>query len=205
MRAQKGSRFEREISRQLSLWWTGGERDDVFWRSSQSGGRATQRAKQGKATYGAYGDITALDPIGEPLLKLFTLELKRGRSHGTLEDLLDLPKDSAIRPVEKTLLQAHDSHRQARSKFWMVISQRDRRAPMIWMPREALNALSSDCPLNLQPPISFSMVLVRRPEGGVFCMRISCLPLAFFLKRFSPQDVRRALRRNDSKVVEKTT
>ena len=44
-KSQKGGAWEREFSKYLSLWITEGERDDVFWRSSQSGGRATQRAK----------------------------------------------------------------------------------------------------------------------------------------------------------------
>ncbi|MBM3120244.1 MAG: hypothetical protein FJ006_12010, partial [Chloroflexi bacterium] len=60
--SSKGASFERDISRQLSLWWTHGERDDVFWRSSMSGGRATVRAKKGQKTAYQNGDITATDP-----------------------------------------------------------------------------------------------------------------------------------------------
>ena len=70
-KASKGSAFEREISKSLSLWYTEGERDDIFWRSSQSGGRATTRAKKGKKTAASYGDITALDNRGEPFTDLF--------------------------------------------------------------------------------------------------------------------------------------
>ena len=39
-KAYKGSEFEREMCKCLSLWWTDSKRDDVFWRSAQSGGRA---------------------------------------------------------------------------------------------------------------------------------------------------------------------
>ena len=76
----KGSAFEREISKQLSLWWTEGERDDVFWRTNASGARFTARRKQGKSTEGQGGDITCTDPIGRALTDLFSIELKTGYS-----------------------------------------------------------------------------------------------------------------------------
>jgi len=44
MEMAKGGEFERDISRFLSRWWTYGERDDVFWRTSASGARATTRS-----------------------------------------------------------------------------------------------------------------------------------------------------------------
>lgn len=78
MKSGKGSQFERDISKLLSKWWTGGERDDVFWRSQQSGGRATQRAKKGKGTANQQGDIQAMDPIGQPLIDRVCVELKCG-------------------------------------------------------------------------------------------------------------------------------
>ena len=129
----KGSEFEREICKLLSRWWTDGKRDDVFWRCSQSGGRATQRAKTGQKTFGSYGDITAVDPIGAPLLKYFTIELKRGRSHGCLGDLIDLKGDNAKHPFVTCLLQARRSAKQAGSKTWMLICRRDRRKAMVYL------------------------------------------------------------------------
>jgi len=44
----KGAAFERDICRRLSLWYTNGKQDDVFWRSAISGGRATT---SGRTTY----------------------------------------------------------------------------------------------------------------------------------------------------------
>lgn len=89
----KGSSFEREISKRLSLWWTEGERDDIFWRSDQSGGRATQRAKQGKSTSNSYGDLACIDPIGQPFIDQFCIELKRGYSKDlAILPILDNPK-----------------------------------------------------------------------------------------------------------------
>lgn len=74
----KGSSFEREIARELSLWWTEGERDDVFYRSHASGARFTQRRKSGKDTAMQGGDITCSDSIGEALIRIFNFELKTG-------------------------------------------------------------------------------------------------------------------------------
>ncbi len=59
----KGSNFEREICKLLSLWWTNDKRDDIFWRTSGSGARATTRSKTKQKTFGQYGDVQATDPI----------------------------------------------------------------------------------------------------------------------------------------------
>lgn len=74
----KGGDFEREVSRFLSLWWTEDARDDVFWRTSASGGRATSRAMAFKKTKYEHGDITFTDPVAKPMLDLLVIEAKRG-------------------------------------------------------------------------------------------------------------------------------
>ena len=76
----KGSGFEREVACQLSLWFTGGQRDDVFGRSDGSGSRFTSRWKKGKTTANQHGDIAAMDAIGEPLIKIWSIEVKTGYS-----------------------------------------------------------------------------------------------------------------------------
>ena len=137
----KGSQYERDVCRQLSLWWTGGKNDSVFWRTSQSGGRATQRAKSGRKTFGQYGDIAAVDPIGLPLVKLFTIELKRGRSHGCPNDLLDCRPSTKPKPFELALLQARDAAVRAGTPCWMLVSRRDGRVSMVYVDAHALHYL----------------------------------------------------------------
>jgi hypothetical protein len=76
----KGGSFENEVASKLSLWFTNGARDDVFGRSDASGGRFTARKKRGKDTANQGGDITFTDVIGEPLIKIWSIEVKTGYS-----------------------------------------------------------------------------------------------------------------------------
>jgi hypothetical protein len=74
----KGGSFEREVMKKLSLWWTHGERDDMFARTMGSGGYATLRKRHGKDTAFQTGDITFADPLGAPFIEHFCLECKTG-------------------------------------------------------------------------------------------------------------------------------
>jgi len=74
----KGGGFEWEVAKKLSLWWSEGKRDDIFCRSQASGARFTVRKKVGKDTANQSGDITFSDAIGEPLIKLWSIECKTG-------------------------------------------------------------------------------------------------------------------------------
>lgn len=73
---QKGAAFEREVCKKLSKWITDGNRDDIFWRSAMSGGRATISLKQGRQAIAQSGDICAIDSLGEKFLKSFYVECK---------------------------------------------------------------------------------------------------------------------------------
>lgn len=117
------------------MWWSEEKRDDLFWRTSQSGGRATTRMKSGKRTAGAYGDITAVDPEGAGLTKMWTFELKKGKSHGTPDDLLECisKKKGKPTPFGMTLLQAYRAHKDAGSRGWMLITKRDHRETLVFL------------------------------------------------------------------------
>lgn len=65
---QKGAAWERECCRRLSLWATNGDRDDLFWRTAMSGGRATIQIRKGFKNKSQVGDIGAVDALGEELL-----------------------------------------------------------------------------------------------------------------------------------------
>lgn len=72
----KGTAFERDVCKSLSLWVTGGQKSDVFWRSAMSGGRATAVNKDGVEVRQA-GDICAVAEEGYDLVDSYYFELKR--------------------------------------------------------------------------------------------------------------------------------
>jgi hypothetical protein len=128
----KGSEFERSVCKELSRWWTDGARDDVFWRTPQSGGRATSRGKKGVSTAGQYGDVQAIDPIGLPLLEFMTFELKHGYKMASIMDLVD-GKETSLwsRWIEGVIV----AHEKARSMGWALIVQRHTKRRVICMPK----------------------------------------------------------------------
>lgn len=72
----KGGEFERLVCKELSVWVTKGARDDVFWRSAMSGGRATVRKAQGKSSPHVGGDICAVHTAGHDFIDRFYVECK---------------------------------------------------------------------------------------------------------------------------------
>lgn len=192
-KAWKGSDFEREICKKLSLWWTQGDnpRDDVFWRTSQSGGRATFRRQKGKDTYGHHGDITAVDPIGAPLLKVFSMELKRGSSIGCAGDLIDSRPTDACRPFEAALLQAYEAHVSAKSLGWALICKRDHRTVMLYSscsPIQKLNAISQSHLLSHEGITRFHL-MVNKVDKKKQTLMFYAMPLELFLTHIHPLDV----------------
>lgn len=128
----KGADFERTICKRLSEWWIPG-RDDIFWRSSNSGGRATIRGRVGKSTFGHYGDIAATDPIGAPLLDIAAMEIKRGYNAADFHALLDRPRKAAQQLWEQWIQQAVASCVGSGSYSWIIIARRDNKDPIIVM------------------------------------------------------------------------
>lgn len=84
---KKGGAYEREKCKDLSLWFSkpffDEPRDDIFWRTSASGARATIRMKKDIKTANSCGDVMALHRIGRKLTKICMFELKRGYSNKT--------------------------------------------------------------------------------------------------------------------------
>lgn len=77
--ANKGASFEREICKKLSLWFTEGEDLDAFWRTKNSGGRATVRNKRKQnVVLEEYGDLQSDSDNGKVFCQFFCCELKTG-------------------------------------------------------------------------------------------------------------------------------
>ncbi len=92
----KGGEFERNICKKLSLWISEGKRDDLFWRSAMSGGRATVGFKKGIKRNTQIGDISSIDPLGNKLTDKFVLECKFYKNIHLQSMLFGIPKNNSI-------------------------------------------------------------------------------------------------------------
>lgn len=183
----KGSAFERKIARTLSLWWTKGERDDIFARTMSSGSWGTGRAKLGRRTANQYGDLQAIDPIGQPLIDICCFELKIGYGHWSFLDMLDRPAKTNT-TIQEFLSQAMKSGELAR-RHPVVIAKRDRRVPIIIMPKKLSVFLSAASPSNL-------LIFYTKDVGVWYVWRLSQFlrlvpPEMFFINRRLIRVVRR--------------
>lgn len=188
----KGSSFERTICKQLSLWWTDGERDDIFWRTSGSGARATTRSKSGQGTKNQYGDVQATDPIGQPLIDLCTIEIKKGYRHHSFYDLLDKQERETEQPYRLFMQQAEDQQREAETFSWMLITARDRKKPVIAMPVELKRLLMQveGEPAGCFPQMTFRFCTYKHDD----CVqKIFVTTLEEFMENVDPECFRRAV------------
>lgn len=131
--AGKGPAYERKVCRQLSLWWTNGTSNNVFWRTSNSGGRHTVHAQKGNVSKFQAGDIGAIDPIGQPLLDLLTIEIKKGYKQHTIMALIE-GRSKAGGEYGKWLDKLIKQSEKIGTRYWLLIVHRDSMKPMIYMP-----------------------------------------------------------------------
>jgi hypothetical protein len=189
-KASKGSAFEREICRELSLWWTKGARDDIFWRASQSGGRATERAKHGKFTANSFGDVAYLDSVGKSFLDKVCIEIKRGYSaNSDTTGLIDLPSGQPL--LLKFLEQAEHSRAIAGTPYWMLIQKRDRRVSIVHIPFNMFDAISNFLKESHEQTIlRFKCAQITKFPflfKNLEHFRIVSIPLTSFLETVSPE------------------
>ncbi len=176
MSKAKGNAYERKICEILSLWWSEGKNDSLFWRTSNSGGRATTRAKKNKKTFNAHSDIAATDPSAQPLIDFITFELKKGYNRFTIQDLLDKPQKAAEQKYEEWFRKARESAKLAGTPHWMVIVQRDR--------REALAFFSSYLEKALDIYETEKRICVDTHEFNLIC-----IPFKEFLQIVDPREI----------------
>ena len=122
----KGSSFEREFSRDLSDWWSGGERKDLFWRTAMSGGMSTVTGCKNQA-----GDITAVCGRGARLTEAVSFELKRGYPSAKPWDFLQ--GGSGIQANGKLIDQADTAATQSET-VWALVHKQDRKQSVLYLP-----------------------------------------------------------------------
>lgn len=126
-KSQKGAQFERDICNYTSRWFTNGDRDDIFWRTSGSGARATTRAKKQKLTAYEYGDMSFTDPIGKPFIDYFLVEIKRGYTKNIdLLQFVDKLSSSKAPILLQWWKKAEKERKFGKRKNTLIIFKRDR-------------------------------------------------------------------------------
>lgn len=204
MKSKKGASFERELAGILSDWWIGKKNsgETLFWRTSNSGGRATVRGKKGKGTRGHCGDIGATDSTGEPLMKLVTLEIKRGYSKYTIFDLVDKSSKAALQEWESWYQQVTEAQQRSGSFSWMIISRRDQRNSIVFFPKNLMSQFREEKLLDYGLPVPFGYLLIY-PRTKVGNRTIGCkgkeqiyfMRLEHFLERVTPAAILKIVER----------
>src|ERR1700677_4372549 len=120
----KGSGWERELCTKLSLWITHGKKDDCFWRSAMSGGRATVHKKKGKDIRQS-GDICSVSPEGHALTDVFFIEAKFYRNLQIDKFILER-KGILAKFWLQACKQAHDHKLEP-----MLIARQNQRVPIV--------------------------------------------------------------------------
>jgi hypothetical protein len=131
----KGGNFEREISADLSNWWSNGTDDNIFYRSPGSGGRFTARRGSGKELQEEQGgDIIAIKPEGKLLTDVVLFEAKTGygkKQKGEMIrwDILDFMDSRQDKPVLSKMWDQCSRDANLTKRIPVLIFRRNRRHP----------------------------------------------------------------------------
>jgi len=157
----KGDDFERDQCRFLSLWWTKGARDDIFWRNRR---HRTIKDPTGRHQL---GDITALQPEGIPFVEIFNVELKTGysktkkgkRVKNIPWDVLDLIDHTGSEPQDPVLLRFWEQTYKDASlskRLPLLIFKRDYHVPVVCIEEGTLRSLIPRLEEPSYPRVQFS-------------------------------------------------
>ena len=109
---RKGSGFEREIAKDLSLWITKDLRNDIFWRTHSSGSLGTVGGRRLE-----YGDIMAIDDLGKPLTDNYNIECRCGKCLDIRHLVHPTKNSSIIQLIEEGRTNAKLSNRKS---LWII-------------------------------------------------------------------------------------
>ena len=143
----KGSDFEREIGRRISLWLSKGERKDLICRTVLSGGQFTV------GTGPNAGDLMAQHPMAFRFFELFVLECKHWKN---IEMIRFLVKDGEL---YKALVKVRKEAAK-KQKHWLLVARQNFQSTLIFMPVSAVYLFRFN-----DAPISNSHILFN---GTVF-------------------------------------
>lgn len=148
----KGSSFERDTARELSLWLSKGERPDLLRRTVLSGGQFTnfaKRAKYGKSL-GEAGDLGPNHPDAQVLTDKVVIECK----HWKVVDFYQVLWRKGL--LYDALMKVKGEGGSI-GKSWVLIARQNNRPTLIFFP----------VPVFIDAP---------RPAGGLFIRPVGRIP-----------------------------
>lgn len=113
----KGSAFEREVSRSLTMWLTGQDKEYYFYRSPSSGAVATMNEMNGDIS----GDIIAVKPEARLLTSKYSIECKDGYSNADVMKVFKNNKNDTICDFWK---QCIDDARTSNKKGMLIFRKK---------------------------------------------------------------------------------
>lgn len=126
---EKGSAWERETGRLLSLWLTNGARPDIMSRNVLSGGSFTRAEGKGEISSRAPGDLMAAHPLAFQFLARYSIECKHLRDIGLMRYLLD-PR--AMSELGQIIALARRQAKHIKLNY-MVIAKQNQYEPLIFV------------------------------------------------------------------------
>ena len=134
----KGSAFERDVCKGLSLWLTRNEDADILWRSAISGGRATVAAKKGKFLGHVSGDVCAVHELGYPFVKQFYVECKFLKNLHLTRLVID--NEGPLLDIWKTTVDWADTY----DKLPVLVAKQNQHEPIVVLNQKAAECLRLD-------------------------------------------------------------
>lgn len=131
---RKGASFERDMAVKLSLWISNGEREDLLWRSSMSGGRSTVAKKKGKDLSSSAGDLSSINAESQAFINKFFLECKHYQDIYLIG--LIVPSGHLYKFWQTAVTQANSY-----KKYPMLIAKQNRLQPIVFLQIAGLKLL----------------------------------------------------------------
>lgn len=181
MKSKKGGKYEKEVCKHLSLWWTDGNRDDIFYSTHGSGNRATIRAKQGLCTENMCGDVCASAEIGFAFTDYFMTEIKRGYTDKlSFIELVDKPDKKTLK-IKNWVRKAERQRKENFRRGLLVIIKRDYANPFCIIDTNSFFRLCS-----------YSMTALgdKYLEFSIDRRKYFAITFSAFLKFLNPGDIR---------------
>ena len=125
----KGSAWERDVCKALSLWLTKGQRPDILTRNVLSGGRFTNALRKDSNEKGMPGDVMAAHPLAFKFN--FLVECKHLNSLSLEAYLFDHDDRS---PLAHIINQARQHAAKAETPLhFMIVAKQNQKPPLVFV------------------------------------------------------------------------